>query len=355
MNALSKHRIQPNAGIWLLATGGRALMIIALVFLLALGCDLSLMSALGQPPQCDPAKVTGPLRCAKCHENEVRVWQQTRHAKTFEELHRKAEANAIANKMGLRSIKRGDVCWDCHYTSQVEAGRTHIIAGVSCESCHGAAKDWVELHNDYGGPTAIKSQETPAHQTQRRADSIAAGMRNPTNIYLVARSCFQCHTVPNEALVNVGGHKAGSLDFELVTWSQGINRHNFLRTNNTANAENSPERIRVMFVAGLIADLEFSTRATALATEKSQYGLTVANRAVTAAVKLKAIQDQIKNPDLERVLQAFSQAVLKTNNQAQLLPIADQIQQAGIDFATHTSGETLVVIDPQIPDRSRYK
>ncbi len=316
---------------------------------------VTLSTVNAQPPQCDPTKVIGPMRCAACHENEVRVWLQTPHAKTLEDLHRRPEANAIAAKMGIRSIKRGDVCLDCHYTSQSVGDKNQIIAGVSCESCHGAALDWVTLHNDYGGPTVLKSQESAAHQEQRREISIAHGMRNPTNVYSVARSCLQCHSVPNEKLVNVGGHGAGKLEFEMVSWSQGINRHNFLRTGNQNNAENTAEQLRVMFVAGLIADLEFSTRAVAQATERGTYGLAVAQRAANVAVRLKSIQDQIKDPNLESALVAFSRAVLKTNNEAELTAIADEIQQAGTTFAQSTDGSKFAVLDTMIPVKSQYK
>lgn len=311
--------------------------------------------ASAQPPQCDPTKVIGPMRCAACHENEVRTWLQTPHAKTLEELHRRPEANAIAAKMGLRSIKRGDVCLDCHYTSQTVSDKVQIIAGVSCESCHGAALDWVTLHNDYGGPTVLKNQETAAHKEQRREMSISHGMRNPSNVYLIARSCLQCHSVPNEKLVNVGGHGAGTLKFEMVSWSQGINRHNFLRTDNKSNAENSPEALRIMFVAGLIADLEFSTRAVAKATERGTYGLTVAKRAADVAVKLKSIQDQIQDPHLEQALRAFSKAVLRTNNETELNGIADEIQQAGTSFAQSADGNRFAALDAMIPSKSEYK
>lgn len=314
-----------------------------------------LSSVIAQPPQCDPAKVIGPMRCASCHENEVRVWLQTPHAKTLEDLHRRPEANAIAAKMGIRSIKRGDVCLDCHYTSQAVGDKNQIIAGVSCESCHGAALDWVTLHNDYGGPTVLKSQESAAHKEQRREISIAHGMRNPTNVYLVARSCLQCHSVPNEKLINLGGHRAGSIEFEMVSWSQGINRHNFLRTENKANAENSAEELRIMFVAGLMADLEFSTRAVAKATERGAYGLGVAERAAKVAVRLKAIQEQINDPNLQLALVAFSRAVLKTNNEAELNAIADEIQQAGTTFAKATDGNKLAALDALIPQKSHYK
>ncbi len=309
--------------------------------------------AWAQPPQCDPDKVVGPMRCAACHENEVRVWLQTPHAKTLEDLHRRPNANAIAAKMGIRSIKRGDVCLDCHYTSQTVGDKNQIIAGVSCESCHGAAVDWITLHNDYGGPTALKSQESAVQKAQRRELSITHGMRNPSNVYLIARSCLQCHSVPNEKLVNVGGHGAGTLEFELVSWSQGINRHNFLRTDNRSNAENGPEALRVMFVAGQIADLEFSTRATAKATQRGTYGLTVAQRAAAVALRLQSIQDQIHDPNLEKALVAFSRAVLKTNNEAELTAIADEIQQAGTAFAQTADGGKWAALDTLIPNKTQ--
>jgi hypothetical protein len=99
--------------------------------------------------------------------------------------------------------------------------------------------------------------------------AIAAGMNNPANLYLVARQCLACHTSPNERLVNVGGHPTGSPDFELVAWSQGMVRHNFVRSEGRTNEASSRERLRMMFVVGVMADLEASLRATAAATEKS--------------------------------------------------------------------------------------
>lgn len=326
---------------------------LVMISILAIGGPATPVS--GQPPQCDPTKVTGPMRCAKCHQNEVQVWLQTPHAQTFEQLHRKPEAKAIAERMGLRSVKRGDVCLDCHYTSQQENQRLTIVAGISCESCHGAAADWVTVHNDYGGPTVLKAQESIEHRQQRRQQAMALGMRNPTNVYHLARSCFQCHSVPNETLVNVGGHQAGSLDFELVSWSQGRNRHNFMRTDNTENAYSSPERLRIMYLCGLMADLEFSTRATALATEKNTYGMTVAERAAKVALRLNQLQQEIQNPQIETALTAFSQAQLKTHNREQLEAIADTIQQAGFEFAESADGRQLAMLDSYLPDPGQYR
>ena len=229
------------------------------------------------------------------------------------------------------------------------------IAGVSCESCHGASVDWLSVHNDYGGPLATKEDETPEHRAMRLDESTSLGMRNTRDLYLIASSCYQCHTVPNERLVNVGGHNAGSEDFELVRWSQGMVRHNFLRTDGEYNAQSSSGRLRVMYIVGLIADLEFSTRATANATEKTTYGLKVANRAAKAAVKLYEAQQEIDNAFVQSALEAFSGAELRINNRASLLAVADQIQVAGRRFAMSSDGSELAAIDRFLPDPSTYK
>lgn len=184
---------------------------------------------------------------------------------------------------------------------------------------------------------------------------MAFGMRNTRNLYEIASSCFRCHTVPKEDLVNVGGHSAGSKDFELVAWSQGQIRHNFLRTGGNGNAVSTPERLRVMYVVGLLADLEFSTRATSVATKKNKYGLDVANRAARAAVKLYECQQKIDDPNVQAALEAFAQAELRLNNTASLTEIADQIQSAGKRFAAEADGTQLAILDPMLPSPDDYK
>lgn len=309
---------------------------------------------LAEPPeQCDPAKVLSAATCAKCHASETEVWKNTPHFRTFDTLHRTPRAKEIAAKMGVSSIKRSELCAKCHYTQQQDDDRVKTISGISCESCHGAAKDWFALHNDYG-TGVTKDRETPEHRQQRREQSIAAGMHNPANLYLIARSCLGCHTVPEEKLVNVAGHAAGSGDFNLVAWSQGKVKHNFL-SHGGRNATSSPERLRVMYVAGLVADLEFSTRATGEATSKAKYGVTVANRAVAAALKLQEIQATVQHPLLGQILAAFAEAELRTNNAESLKAIADRIRQCGTQLAEQLDGKQLAFLDPQLPLPSAYK
>lgn len=305
----------------------------------------------------DPKQVLGQEACEKCHAAEVATWKKTPHHTTFLTLHQKKEAADIAKKLGLSSIKRGQVCIECHYTPQAAADASQVkaISGVSCESCHGSAEKWVKLHSDYGGPAATKAGESEAHKAQRISGSIAAGMRNPHNLYLVAQSCFRCHTVPNEKLVNIGKHKAGTENFELVAWSQGMVRHNFLESSGKENRPLSDERLRVMYVVGQIADLEFSLRATAEATEKAAYGVTSAQRTDRAAKRLIDLQTRINSPIVAQILEAYQGVKLKLNNRDQLLACAVKIAALGEQFADETSGHDLAPIQPLLPGVEKYK
>jgi hypothetical protein len=307
------------------------------------------------PPQVAPEKVLGVESCAKCHDSEIEVWRHTPHHHTFRDLHRLPEAKAIAQRMGTDSIKQDTTCVQCHYTRQGSAARVKAVSGVSCESCHGAARDWIALHHDYGGPHATRDQESPQHRQARVAASVKAGMRNPHNLYLIARSCFQCHTTPHEALVNVGGHVPGSLDFELVAWSQGSVRHNFVRTNGKQNDLADIDRLRVMFVAGVMTDLEFSLRATALSTQKAHFGITSAKRANTRKKQLEQIQARVRHPLVQQVVDAVSGVRLTLNNKDELLSAADQVSELTYRFAEAADGSQLSAVDSMLPSPQQYK
>jgi hypothetical protein len=303
----------------------------------------------------DPHQVLGVESCTKCHAAEISIWKQTPHHETFQTLHRKPEAQQIAQRMGIESFKENSACMKCHYTVQTQAAGVEAIAGVSCESCHGAAQGWVNVHNDYGGPGVTKAAEAPEHRIDRLRASIQGGMRNPINVYMVAQSCYRCHTVPDERLVNVGGHKEGSMDFEMVSWSQGRVRHNFLRSDGKSNEASSPERLRQLFVAGMIADLEFSLRATAAATEKATFGINSAQRASRAAKRLQAAQGKLNQPLLDEIQAVFGQVKLKRNNSAELTDAADRIAGFGVRFAATVQGADLAAMDAFIPPVDRWK
>lgn len=284
----------------------------------------------------DPAKILGPDTCGNCHKQEFSAWQQTHHFKTFEDLHRRPTAKSIAEKMGVQRIKSEGTCVACHYTSQGPASSLKPIAGVSCELCHGAGKDWLSLHN-------VKA-------TQPKAK--AAGFISPDDIYQLAENCFQCHTVPNEKLVNTGGHAAGS-PIELVSWSQGEVRHHFL--GGPKNQANSPERLRMLYVIGRIVDLEFSLRGVAQATAKATYAVDMAHRVVAAKDNVKKIYAVAPKPEIQEIITIADGVALKLNNQASLTDAADKISADAKKIASTYKGGELAAVDPLIPPPSQYR
>lgn len=304
---------------------------------------------------CDPTKVVGHESCMKCHKGEVEVWKKHPHFATFDQLHRKPEAKEIALRMGESSIKRSKLCVNCHYTLQGEPGQEKAVAGVSCEMCHGAANDWVKVHSDYGGQNVTRAMETPAHRQWRLETSIAKGMNNPVNIYLLAQQCYSCHTVPSEELVNKGKHKAGTEQFELVAWSQGKTRHNFVSSDGKSNAVSPPERLRVMYVVGTMVDLEYSLKAVARAKEKATYGITAAKRVAAMKQRLEAIQAAINQPLVAEALAAAVSVKLKINNEVPLLEAADLVGAAAKKFAETVDGKKLTAIDAMLPQPGQYK
>lgn len=302
----------------------------------------------------DPAKVVGAEACRKCHASEVEKWRLTPHHLTIDELHRKPEAKQIAERLGLRSVKRNDTCVRCHYTRKEERGRVRVDSGVSCESCHGPAMDWLETHADYG-PGVTRATETPQQRARRREASVALGMNNPGNLYLIARQCLDCHTTPDERLVEVGGHPAGSGDFNLVSWSQGMVRHNFVRSDGAVNAPSSAERLRVMHIVGLMADLEYSLRAVAKATRAGEYARAAAARAADRKQRLWAVQRMINDPTVAEALAAVASLELRLGASQSILAAAEKVSQSAFVFAERADGSRLTAIDRLIPPASQYK
>ncbi len=312
----------------------------------------------------DPTQVIGPESCGECHKAAVATWNKTKHSTSFDQLHRMDRAKEIAGKMGIRRIKGEALCQACHFTVQLEEGgrRPKAIAGTSCESCHGAAKEWRHLHNDYGGQEVTRESETPEHRKARLEKTAELGMIRPDRPYEVVSNCFQCHTVPNEDLVNKGGHTAGSA-FELVAWSQGEIRHNFFASNGTENRaapkQLDPQKyLRFKYVLGRLMDLEFSLRAAAKATQPGVYADAVKKRVEESRGRLEEIQAQSGDPRLKEliaaVLGSLSGAELKPGNAAPLLKAADAAQQTARSFATDFDGSSLGGVDALLPAESAY-
>lgn len=301
----------------------------------------------------DPAKIVGPEECAECHEDETAIWRHTTHHATFREMPRDKEGLKIARAMGLRRIKEGSVCLDCHFTTQTVEGEREAIAGISCESCHGAGKDWIKLHSNFSGKE--EETETAEEERIRWQKSEEAGMIRPNMMYRLAKNCYSCHVVPQEELVNKGGHTAGSA-FELVAWSQGEIRHNTWYTDGDSNPPADMERRRLMFVVGLGVELETALRGVGEATTKADYAVSMAKRANRARKRMSQAADILGDvPELAEIAKVAQGAALKLNNKEQLTSAADRIGELTQQIANNYDGSTFGAIDAALPGKDDWK
>jgi hypothetical protein len=317
---------------------------------LLLACGLA--GPLGATP--DPTKVQGPEACGECHKQEVEAWKLTHHYSTFNEMHRSDDAKAIAEKMGIHRIKSESLCLDCHYTEKQLADGPTVIAGVACESCHGAARDWINVHNDYGKGFK-KDTELADHKTMRLSTALTAGMLRPEDIYSVAENCFQCHVIKDEKLVNVGGHNAGTADFDLLAYSQGEVRHNFFDSAGKVNADDSPARKRLLYTVGALLDLEYSLRAVGRATEKANYAITYAHRVKADKARLVLINQAAPTQEVTDILAVADKVSLKLNNSDELNAAADKVKTLAQAFAKAHDGSDLSGVDAMLPKPESYK
>ncbi len=284
--------------------------------------------------------------CGECHVDEFAVWEETAHATGFNTLHRSDGAADILQNMDLQVAKRGEsLCMRCHYTVD---SSLRAIAGVSCESCHGAARDWLDIHNDLGAGVERPEQELEEHRVQRIQQSLAAGMLRPSgDLYSVAANCFECHTVPMEELVNKGRHSTGSSRFELVEWAENI-RHNYREAQWEAGSGNqapTAERSRVTYAVGRILDYEFGLRGLAKATEEGRYSKGMERRVSQAYRALEAIATAEPIQEVVEVLRLGKDLPLGPGNERRLLAAAESIRTLGQAFTGRSDGTELAALD----------
>ncbi|BBM86845.1 cytochrome c family protein [Candidatus Uabimicrobium amorphum] len=283
-------------------------------------------------------KIVTADKCSECHRKETAQWKKTPHYKT-KWMPLRANAKQISKKLGLMgSIKRSGRCVKCHFTQQEQRGKPKAVSGVSCESCHGEGKDWLYIHNNFDIPR------------KKRLESAAKkGMGNTLDIYNIAQKCYACHSVLDEELVNKGGHRAGSRNFEFVSWSQGMERHNFVRSRNAQNAETTKQRLRVMFVVGAMLDLEYALRGIAKATQKGIYFTNAMERAKIGYRRLVALQNKADIHEISELLKLFKKLSLRPGNHEQLLAGANLIILKAKKFTKNHDGSKLESLDAIIP------
>ncbi len=93
----------------------------------------------------------GHKKCKTCHKkaeigNQFGAWLESGHAKAFETLGTE-KAKKWGAEAGVDNPQTDDRCIKCHSTAQgvpddMVSKKFDRTAGVQCESCHGAGKDY---------------------------------------------------------------------------------------------------------------------------------------------------------------------------------------------------------------------
>lgn len=310
-------------------------------------------TAFGNESATDFSKIAGPNACGECHKDETASWQHSRHFKTFQEMPRSEKAKEIAAKIGVRRINSRSLCLNCHFTVQGKDDTEKPVSGISCESCHGAGMDWIKLHSSFSGKT--EKTETKAEQEARWKLADSKGMIRPSSIYGLAKNCYGCHVVPQEELVNKGGHPAGS-PFELLSWSQGEVLHNTWYSKGKENIKANPARKRMLYLIGLGVELETGLRAVGGATVRRLYAFEMAKRVDRARKQLAEVAKAIPDvPEIAKMVEHSYSAGLTLNNRQRLTEAADGISKVLISITEKYDGTTMAGLDAIIPGPDKVK
>ena len=157
-----------------------------------------------------------PSKCVQCHDHDRQAakWQREEplalkgkaHFATLKQLDG-TKAAGFAKALGIDPFDLKGACVKCHAT----VFRGDANAGVSCESCHGPASGWNELHQQKGS----------------YAKAVAAGKRDLRDQpAAIARVCVECHVVSDRRLAAAGHPTGEAFDAgvslqKLVHWNRG--------------------------------------------------------------------------------------------------------------------------------------
>lgn len=333
--------------------------IILFIFLLS---GILVSRAQAQRPPQNPLEMVGVESCRDCHEEMVDAWEKSDHARSFEVLAKSDKAKKIAEVL---SIKPADIpttvsCVRCHYTQETLASVAQTTEAVSCESCHGGGAGWIEEHN-----------RKSLSRSERVDYSTRLGMAHPDSIHAITKTCYECHVVDDEQLVNMTGHPAISDDFEFLSWYSGEVKHNFLvqkagkktKSHTDTLQEISQTRKRMLYLAGKLHHLSHTLKAIARTkdapVDKKGDFVRLENGRYTFGVQHALVIDQLKK-DLEAVqkktsISEFTQALvivrglsLKTGQSREINEAAEKVAKLAEEFCEKHDGKEFGAIDPML-------
>ena len=128
----------------------------------------------------------GSKKCKMCHLKEYKSWETTKMAQSFENLKpgERAEAKQAAGLDPDKDYTTDVTCLPCHTTGYgrpggfVDIATTPELAGIGCETCHGAGKTYLD-----DGYMTLKNKE------YKKAELVAVGMIDTVQ----EAQCAGCH------------------------------------------------------------------------------------------------------------------------------------------------------------------
>ncbi|WP_372370358.1 multiheme c-type cytochrome [Candidatus Uabimicrobium sp. HlEnr_7] len=290
--------------------------------------------------QANMNKIIGQKECKVCHKKEYTVWERTLHKQTYDSLHVNSATAKIMKRLKLGdSPKKQESCRRCHYTAKPRGSFIRTIGAVACERCHGAAKDWVMVHN----VTHIEKQK-------RREMSAKAGMFHPGDVYGIANNCYSCHIIDDEQLVDRGRHPLGKEDFKFVVDTQGKMRHNFTSGKGT-NIAAPIERKRLFYIVGQSLGLQYLLRALGNAKQQRNYFLLTRKRLKSAVDEMVAIHKVVNKKETGYILKVLAEVKAVANNKKQLHKAAQLIDKATKTLIKNYKIEKITSLDALLPKR----
>jgi hypothetical protein len=137
---------------------------------------------------------------SSCHggagenKNQCVIWSKRDfHSRAFATL-TTARSERLAEVLKIKSAVSDATCTSCHAPFQTvpefeQAEKLDITVGVSCESCHGPAENWLRSHT---------------RPDFTHADRVNTGMRDLKNLYVRANTCVACHQNVSSNLLAAG-------------------------------------------------------------------------------------------------------------------------------------------------------
>lgn len=148
----------------------------------------------------------GAAKCKKCHLKQYKSWAETPMALAFDNLkpgERAAEKEALGLDPAADYTTNAD-CFSCHATGAgheggfVSLADTPDLAGVGCESCHGAGGTYIQ-----DGYMTLKNKEYV------KAEIVAVGLVDTVG----EAQCGACHRMGGEELDEGMPHARQAFDF----------------------------------------------------------------------------------------------------------------------------------------------